>query len=206
MHGRDFWNEATNILRGLNRHAEQERIIGSIDNATEGAAPAFLEEDSDESGNQPTGRGGDVDQGDQVQPSEAPEFGLEGQTLDEVGQPVVQKAPSVLRASKRAHEVEFPGGFDAPTANRITAGLFANLGASATNHVVVESFYKLPEQVQAYAHAQGNNENTNKGLYHGGTDDVVSGNHKPTGDLEDTVFKETIVHKGMRKQRGSAFV
>ena len=117
-----------------------------------------------------------------------------------------QATPSVLRKSKRAHAVEFPGGIDAPTANRITAGLFANLGASATNHVVVESFHKLPEQVQAYAHAQGNNENTNKDLYHGGIDDVVSGNHKPTGDSEETVFQETVVHKGMRKLRGSAFV
>ena len=61
--------------------------------------------------------------------------------------------PSIFSRSLASNVDEFPLGIEPPLADARTARLLVNLGTSATNHVVVEAFHELPEQVQAKADA-----------------------------------------------------
>jgi len=85
-----------------------------------------------------------------------------------------EDAPSVLSRCANAADVpDVSFGIDAPAADALTASLLVDLGATATNHVAVESFHELPEQVQADACAQEADENTANGEIHHGTTYVV---------------------------------
>ena len=81
--------------------------------------------------------------------------------------------PSVLRWNANPHGTQFPVGINAPTANGILARVLAGLGASAANHVVVEFFHELPQEIHAAAYGHRGNDITSKGLYHGDTVYIV---------------------------------
>jgi len=113
--------------------------------------------------------------------------------------------PSVLRKSGAPSVAEFPGGIKAPAAEAIAARLIRALGA-ATKHKAVDTFFDLPQEVQADARAQGSDEKTTKGVLHKGTVYIVAGNVESSKDIEETVFHEVLGHEGMRKLLGPEFV
>jgi len=71
--------------------------------------------------------------------------------------------------------------------------------------MLADSFYQLPEDIQADALAQGSGPTRAKGALKNGKAYVVLNTHTSMADLEASVFHEVLGHAGIRKLLGPAF-